>query len=452
MEVSVKNNGELGRKVYITLPAEVVKKSFNKQLRNTSKKIRLPGFRSGKVPPKLIEELHGQKIFQDVTQDLIEKSYQDAITEKKLKPAGVPDIKEVNTTLGEDLEVIANIEVFPEFEPALLEGEVVEKITATVQESDVEDFLMKIRRQRGQWQAVERPAQEGDRVKVQIHSETVAKLFGHKADKPIDLIIGEIQTEGDFNEKLKGAKPKDQITAHAKIAKIEEGKFGKLLQSMKLRKQHRLEASQMTIETVEEPQLAEIDKDFFTYFGFKEENLEELKKALREGMEKRLAQTIKNSTRDRIIQLLVEKNPISLPKVLVANEIASLRESLLRSANIQASENKERLKDDLFRERAEYNVRSFLVVDKIAEQQKFDVDNNAFERKLNELTSVYEDAEKAKSYYRRNRQARHSVRMMILQDQVLDLLTKNISFKEKSCPVQELIGFSDSGSALPVNG
>ena len=444
MEISIKNNGELGRKVHITLPASIVRKSFNKYLRETSKKIRLPGFRSGKVPAKLIEELHGEKIYEDVTEELIEKAYRDAVEEKKLKPVGAPDIKKVNTTLGEDFEIVASIEVMPEFTPAMLENESLEKPVAEVTDTDVADFLMKIRRDRGTWEGVDRSTQKGDKVSLRVHEGDLNKLFGKKEGENIEMIVGEVPLEGDFNETLLGINLQDKVTVHAKVAASEQkGRFSKLLRKVKLQKEYVMESSQVTLEEIKEPKLAELDKDFFAYFGMKKVDVDELNKTLREGMEQRLEKTLKDMTDQNILDKLVEKNSFNLPQTLVKNEIAYLRDRLVQSMHLD-EEKQKLIEDNQFRVRAEYNVRSFLVIDKIAEQHKVEVDNKTFEKKLHEVTSPYqaEERENLKRHYRRDAQARHSIQVMVLQDKVLELVSGKVKFNDKKHPTQDIIGFA----------
>ena len=190
MQVSVETLNDLERRVTVQIPAETFAKEIQDRMRSLSKTIRLDGFRQGKIPLKVINRLYGDQVRYEVISRLMESSLQEALVQEKLRPLDGPKIEPKPLEEGQDFEYSATFEILPEFEPTGFENIQVERPVAEVTEQDVDDMIETLRQQRAVWSAVERPAREGDRIRVDFEGKINGEDFaGGKGDNT-ELVLG----------------------------------------------------------------------------------------------------------------------------------------------------------------------------------------------------------------------------------------------------------------------
>ena len=187
MQVSVERLNDLERRVTVQLPAEQLTKEIQDRLLSLSRRVKVDGFRPGKVPLKLIQRMYGDQVRYEAMSELMERSLQKALLQEKLQPLGGPKVEPKNLEEGQDLEYSATFEVMPEFELNGLEGIKVERPMAEVTEEDIDHLIETLRQQRVVWNVVERPAQDGDRVRVDFVGTIDGQEFaGGKAENKQD--------------------------------------------------------------------------------------------------------------------------------------------------------------------------------------------------------------------------------------------------------------------------
>ena len=178
------------------------------------------------------------------------------------------------------------------------------------------------------------------------------------------------------------------------------------------------------VQQIEECLLPNLDQTFFDKYEIHEGGLEQLKKTLREGMEYQLKNKLKSNLKEAVISALIEKNPIDLPQVLVEEEITLMKKQMAEQLKLSDDKVKE-LKDDLFLERATRHVHFFLIMNRVAEQKQLQISEQAFEAKIDEVASAYEDPEAVKPHYRNDPNMRMSLRAMLLEEEVIQLALKS---------------------------
>ncbi len=164
MQVSLETTGKLGRRMTVEVPGETIRSELEKKLQGMSRQVKIPGFRPGKVPLKVVRQRFGQQARDEVLADTMHSSYREAIDQEKLRPAGPPQIEPVNLEDGQDLKFIATFEVFPDIELADAGTFEITVAQAEVTSGDIDDMIGKLRRQRMQWQEIDRAAGQEDRV------------------------------------------------------------------------------------------------------------------------------------------------------------------------------------------------------------------------------------------------------------------------------------------------
>ena len=171
MQVSLENTTPLERRMTVSLPAERFDGVVGKRLQEIARTARLKGFRPGKIPTKVIEQRFGPKVREEVLGELVRTSFDEAIRQEHVQPAGNPDIKEADVrNENGQIQYTATFEVVPEFGEIDVSVLEFDRVTSTVEDADIDAMLETLRQQRQEWHPVKRPAQTGDLVKVETYA------------------------------------------------------------------------------------------------------------------------------------------------------------------------------------------------------------------------------------------------------------------------------------------
>ena len=420
MQVSVKEEGSLGRKLHISIPQAEVDKKVQQEVLAYSKKAKLDGFRPGKIPPNVIQQRFGNEIFNDVVQDLIREFYIQALQSENINPAGQPKFEDLSVKPGSDISFVASIEIFPEFEAATMAGVDLEQPTAEISEQDIDDMVMRVRKNRMLWNETDDKAQQEDRVTMDILGQDKSQ------EKPvhfedIQIILGEENNPSQMAEQLLGVCRDEE----RELAIDDPADPDKLAQ---------VKHYKANIKKVERGKLPELDDEFFNQCGVKEGGIDGFKKLLREGMDAQLKTSIHYLTKSAVMSAILENNKIDLPKSLINEEIQSIKTRKMKEANIK---DPSKISDDIYREEAENRVALGLIISKFASQNDIKTDEQSIEDKLEEIAGDYKDSEGVKQHYRSNADARYSLEAMVLEDKVIQHILsvakvniKNYSFDE----------------------
>src|SRR5436190_17891653 len=154
----------LERRVSMTLPADDIERQVGERLKKLARNIRMPGFRPGKVPMKLVSQTYGPQVRSEVLSDAVQKAFTEAVKEANLKVAGYPRIEKKDGAAADALEFSATFEVYPEVKVGELANVKIERPQVSVDDAAVEKTIEILRKQRTRFVAAERPAKEGDRL------------------------------------------------------------------------------------------------------------------------------------------------------------------------------------------------------------------------------------------------------------------------------------------------
>jgi trigger factor len=166
MRVSIETTSGLERRLSVGVPADRVDGAVDQRLREASRNVRLPGFRPGKVPMRVMKQRFGAGVRQEVLGEVISQTFQEAVQSENLRPAGQPKIEPKSFDAGKDIEYTAIFEIFPTVAVKEVAGFDVKKPVADVTEDDVNKIIEVFRKQQGSLETVERAAEEGDTVVI----------------------------------------------------------------------------------------------------------------------------------------------------------------------------------------------------------------------------------------------------------------------------------------------
>ncbi len=166
MQVSVETTQGLGRRVTITIAADSIETAVKSELVNVAKKVRIDGFRKGKVPMNIVAQRYGASVRQDVLGDLMSRNFVDAIIKEKINPAGAPNYVPGEYKVGEDFTYSVEFEVYPEVELTASSPSKFEKPVVEVTDADVDVMLDTLRKQQATWKEKDGAADAEDRVTI----------------------------------------------------------------------------------------------------------------------------------------------------------------------------------------------------------------------------------------------------------------------------------------------
>ena len=406
MQVSVESGEGLERRMTVELPAEQIEAEVDKRLKQIGRTAKLDGFRPGKVPMKMLRKVYGGQVLQEVYGQMIETSYQQAIQQEELKPAGMPKIEPKEATEEGLFGYVATLEVMPEIELAKLEGKVTRPI-AEISDQDIEDMIEKLRKQRASWSVVERAAADGDQVKISFEGKVDGEVFEGGSAENVELVLGSKRMIEGFEDGLVGMNQGEKRTVELKFPddyRVEE-----------------LAGKPVTFEVevveVAEESLPEVDDAFAKDFGA-EEGVDKLKSDIRDNMERELAQRVQAKIKGQVMDLIYELNKVDVPNGMIEEEIKALQKQT--QERIGQGAGSLELPRDMFEEQARRRVTLGLVIGEIIKQNEIQIDNDRVRKTVEDFASTYEQPEEVVKYYYGNQEQLAAVQNVVLEDQVVD--------------------------------
>ena len=425
MQVSVEQTSELGRKLTITVPADKVEKEVNQRLNNMKGRVKIDGFRPGKVPMNIVRQRYGAQVNQEVMADEMQASYRDAVLQEKLRPASAPSIEPQTVEKGKDLTFIASFDIYPEFTLCDFSKLEVTVPVADVEDQNVEETLDRIRKQRMEWSEADGACENGQRATIDFLGKLDGVEFDGGKAEDFPLVLGDGGMIEGFEENILGMKAGGNKT----FAVTFPEDYGN---SQLAGKEATFDVS---VKKVEQGTMPEVDEEFVRAFGI-EGSVDDLKAEIKKSLEMELMQQINAKSKEAVMQVLLDNNELTLPDSMVTQEVATLRQQALENFKMETDSE---LPDSLFEEEAKRRVKLGLIIGEIVGEQKLQVDSQLVDQRIQQLASQYADRDQVIQYYRTNNQARASVESLVMEDQVVDWVLGQVVKKENQESFSDIV-------------
>ncbi|HET7369923.1 MAG TPA: trigger factor [Gammaproteobacteria bacterium] len=412
MEVSVESTGALERRMRVQIPSDQVESEVDKRLQSVGQRAKLKGFRPGKVPMKVVRQQYGAEVRQDVVRDLLQSSWVDAIKEQQLEPAGGPKIDDVSAEPGSNMEYTAIFEVYPEIKVANVDKLKVSRPEVEIQAADIDGMLERLREQNASFEPVERPAAEGDQVKIDFHGTKDGKAFPGGHGENVDVVLGEGRMIPGFESGIEGmsaGEERDIEVTFPDEYPVEDLKGQKA-------------GFHLKAHEVAERRVPELDEEFVKKFGIESGGVDALRDKIQENMQRELDENIRAKLKNQLMDQLFEANPVDVPAALVENEVQRVREETLRRMGINDPKQAPDLPNDMFEEQARKRVALGLLIGELIKREEIKADEDRVQQKLEAITASYGESEQMIRAYRANADAMRQVESLVLEDQVTDWL------------------------------
>ncbi|AGB81339.1 trigger factor [Serratia sp. FGI94] len=428
MQVSVETTQGLGRRLSITVPADVIAQAVKKELINAAKSVRIDGFRKGKVPMNIVEQRYGASVRQDVLGDLMQRNFVDAIIKEKINPAGAPNYVPGEYKEGEDFSYTVEFEVYPDVELKGLENIEVEKPVVEVNDADVDTMLDTLRKQQATWKDTDRAVEAEDRVTVDFTGSIDGEEFEGGKAADFVLAMGQGRMIPGFEEGLVGHKAGEEFTIdvnfpedyHAENLKGKAAKFA------------------IVLKKVEERELPELTEEFIQRFGVADGSVDGLRAEVRKNMERELKGAVRNRVKTQVIDGLVSANDIDVPAALIDGEIDVLRRQAAQRFGGNEKQALE-LPRELFEEQAKRRVVVGLLLGEVISTNELKADEDRVKALIEEMASAYEDPSEVIEFYSKNKELMNNMRNVALEEQAVETLLSNAKVSEKATTFSELM-------------
>lgn len=428
MTVSVETTQGLGRRISITIPADSIDAAVKKELIEVAKKVRIDGFRKGKVPSHIINQRYGASVRQDVLGELMTRNFVDAIIKEKINPAGAPDYVPGEYKEGEDFTYAVEFEVYPEVELQGLDAIEVEKPVVEVTDADVDAMLDTLQKQQATWKETDAAATAEDRATIDFNGSVDGEEFeGGKASDFV-LAMGQGRMIPGFEEGITGKKAGDTFTIdvkfpddyHAENLKGKDAKFD------------------IVLKKVETRELPELTADFIKRFGVEDGSVDGLRAEVRKNMERELKGAIRNRVKSQVLDGMVEANNIDVPAALIDGEIDVLRRQAAQRFGGNEKQALE-LPRELFEEQAKRRVVVGLLLGEVIRINELKADEDRVKTLIEEMASAYEDPQEVIEFYSKNSELMNNMRNVALEEQAVEALLAKAKVTDKATSFQELM-------------
>ena len=442
MQVSIETTSKLERRLTVGVPAETIDSQVEERLQRARKTARLPGFRPGKVPLKIMRQRFGSGVREEVLIEVMGQSLQQAIVQEKLLPVDKPTIQMGRELDGGGFEYIATLEVFPEIEVLDIAGFPVEKPVAEVRDEDVDNIIELLRRQHGTWTPVERAAQDGDRVTLDLAATSGGESLADISSEGQEVLtLGSGGMIPGLEDGIVGMTAGEEKTLALNFPEdyYEEERRGAAVEFA------------VTLHKVEELEPAPLDSELFAAYDVEGDDETLFRAEVKQNMARELRSAVEAWVRQQVMDALIGAYAeLEAPAALIRQETGRLRKAMFERLGVDA-ENKNLniesvLPDELFADKATRRVKMALILSALISHHGLTVDADALRRAVESIASTYQHPEEVVNWYYANQEQLSAVKSQVLENSMLDELLKSATLSDRACTYQEAIALGQQAN------
>ncbi|TXI17155.1 MAG: trigger factor [Nitrosomonas sp.] len=433
MELNIEKLGALERRLDINISIEKLQAEVENRIKKLAKTTKLHGFRPGKVPLKMVSQMYGAQVQQDVLNDAVHKQFVDTIKELNVKVAGYPKFEAKPGSNEAFYSFSATFEIYPEIVIGDLSQRNIEKPNVKIVDADIDKTLNMIRKQRAKYEPVSRPTKKNDRVRIDYTGTIDGADFEGGAASDVQLIIGDGKFIKDFEDSLVGMGVGNHKSFDVVFPEDYHGKevAGKIA------------TFEVKLKEIEEPILPTVDADFAKLLGVSDGNIKKLHEGIQQDLQREASKRIKARLKEQVMQSLLDVTQIAVPHVLINQEIERLMQNAknnLESRGINANELS--LTPDLFKDKAEYRVKLGLILAEIVRTHALKATPEQIRSVIEDVAHSYDNPEQVIKWHYASSERLQEAESLALEDNVVNWTLDKINVVDKAVTFDELMGIS----------
>ncbi len=421
----------LERRIDMTVPMAEIEKNVEQRLKKMARTVKVPGFRPGKVPFKMVAQQYGGQARNEAIGEAVEKAFNNAVREQNLRVAGYPRIEPKGGEDASRLEFSAVFEIYPEVKLNGIGDKTVERPTIEVGEAELDKTIEVLRKQRTTFAGVERAAASGDRVIIDFTGKLNGEVFqgGQATDYPV--VLGEGRMLPDFENGIAGLKAGENRTfdltfpADYQVSEL----AGKQV------------SFEVALKGVEAPQLPAVDADFAKSLGIEDGDVAKMRAEIRSNLESELKKRIKARIKEQAMQALLDANPLDVPKALIEQESESMADAARQDLANRGVDIKNMPVDaNWFTAQAERRVKLGLIIAEVVKANDLHAKPEQVRTLIDEQAQSYEKPEEVVRWYYSQPQRLAQVEALAIEENVVNWVVANAQTTDKAATFDELMG------------
>ncbi len=427
MQTQVETLDGLTRRITLQLNMAEVESEVDKRLRQLAKTVRMSGFRPGKVPLKIVAQRYGGQIRGEVMGEALQRGFAEAARANNLNVAGYPHFDR-----GEgEAAFTATFEVFPQIVLGDVSQIKVTRPVVEVTDADVDRTLEVLRKQRLHYHAVDRDARMSDRVHIDYVGKIGGEPFQGGEARDFPVVLGEARTLKDFEGQLLGMRPGERKRFDVTFP---DDHFAKELAG-------KTASFEVTVKSVHEPHLPEVDADFARSLGIHDGDVTKLREEIAANLRREARKRIQAKVKEQVMQGLLKVTPFAVPNTLIAMESHALLERAV--SNLKARGMKEQdihLKAEVFEPLAKRRVALSLLLDDIARSQGIRAEADQVRALVEEFAQSYEDPAEVVAWYYEDANRLREVESLVLEDNIVNWVLERAQVTDETASLEALMG------------
>ena len=466
MQVSVETTGSLTRKMTVAVPSTEFEGRVANRVRSTARKVTLPGFRRGRVPLGEVERRFGASLRNEVASELVQSSLEDAVRQEDIPLIGTPSVELVNLDPGADLEFTATFEVLPDVDLVDLSTLRVRKPVAEISETDIDEMVESLRKQRTEWNPADRPVAADDRVVVDYSIKVGGEVQG---EPQVDLafVVGSSQVLAELDTAVVGMSVGETRAFPIAIQRDSDESSGE-----------EEGVGEVALKSVEAPSVPELDAAFFEAFGVVAEAgvpdddaastdvaaagegdeatsegdrmppvepgepLQRFRANVRERMQAELEVAARNETRRQVMASLARAHGFELPRVLVEEELEQERGRMAQLMGVPIEHSH---LGDIVHQRVRERVRTRLIVREIVQREGLQADDERIRARIEEIVAPYEQPDEVRNWLYGDEEQLQRVELGVLEDQLVEHILSLATVESVPASYRDVV----TGNSIP---
>ena len=391
MATAVETLSNLERRITVKVPVKPLQQEMSSRFQRLTRTAKVPGFRPGKAPLKMIEQQYGPQVKEEVFAEAIETSFGQAIQENKLRVVGMPNIqhKPLNQ-VKEDFEYTATFEVFPDVTLGDFKAISIDKPDAQITDKDVNKTIDVLLKQRAQFIESKEASAKGDRLTLTLTSFINDKQVETTGDKPIQIILGDDSRFAIFDDHLVGEKAGESKTFEVNYPETHNPKelAGKTVKY------------NVNFILVAKPKLSEVNSQFAQSLGVLDGNVDQMRDEIKQSLEQELDKRVKIKLKEQVFTQLLEVCNADLPKALINLEINRMAQSTYANLKQRGADLKQfKLEPAMFEDQAKKTCKLRLVLAEIVDKNNLRASADQIKAMVNEFALNFDDTEEAVQWF-----------------------------------------------------
>ncbi|ACD16313.1 trigger factor [Paraburkholderia phytofirmans] len=437
----VENLGKLERRVTISLPKDAVQKEVDSRIRQLAKNVRMPGFRPGKVPLKMVTQQYSGQVEAEVLSDKVGKEFFDISRSENLRVAGQPSFAPKSDATEGDYAFDATFEVYPEVKLGDVATAEIERTTTTISEAEIDRTLDILRKQRVHFHARgeagehgdgggDTAAKEGDRVTVDFVGKIEGEVFQGGSADDFAFVLGEGRMLPEFEKAATGLKVGESKEFDLAFPEDYHGKdvAGKTAQFT------------ITMKKIEWPHLPEIDAEFAKSLGIEDGDLTKMRAEIKDNLEREAKRRTQAIVKNQVMDALLKISELDVPNALIEQDqerlVAMARQDLEQRGVPNAKDAP--IPAAMFKEQAERRVKLGLVLAELVKANELQAKPEQIRAEVDEFAKSYEDPKEVVRWYYSNQQRLAEMEAYVVEANVVDFVLSKAKVTDKEVSFEEL--------------